>query len=54
MEKLVEATEIGPDQVLRLVSEYNCRVACGIPIHPFLFKIWQNGISKLWEKRRNR
>lgn len=54
MERLAEGSRIESDQVIRLVSEYNCQVACGIPIHPFLFKIWQGGISKLWEKRKNR
>lgn len=53
MERLAGEDNPNSDQVIRLVSEYNCQVACGIPIHPFLFKIWQDGISKLWNIRKN-
>ncbi len=39
------------NEVLRLVYEYNCQVAMGIPIHPFMFKLWQDEIDKFWKER---
>jgi hypothetical protein len=36
-------------EVLRLVSEYNCQVIGGFPIHNWLFSRWHNEVKELWE-----
>ncbi len=41
-------TPISSEQVLRLVSEYNCQVIQGIPILDWLYKRWQHDIEELW------
>jgi hypothetical protein len=51
MEELSHAKRLEPKQVLRLVSEYNCQVACGFPIHNWLFSLWHSEIDILWKKR---
>lgn len=38
-------------QVMRLVSEYNCQVVGGFPIHDRLFQRWHGEIRELWERR---
>lgn len=37
------------ENILRLVSEYNCQVEMGIPIHPWLWQRWHGDISDLWD-----
>jgi len=54
MEQLSNSERVDSEQVLRLVSEYNCHVACGLPIHNFVFKLCRNKIEKLWTKRRKK
>lgn len=51
IERLSNDSVIEEKQIMRLVSEYNCQVTCGFPIHNRLFKFWHNGIKKLWENR---
>ena len=46
-----QKTEVDLPEVLRLVSEYNCQVVSGIPIHKQLFKWWHDDIQKLWDER---
>lgn len=52
MEKLSRTKRVYSEQVIRLASEYNCQVACGIPIHNWLFKMWHGEIDLLWSRRR--
>lgn len=54
MEQLSQGEKDDPEQVLRLVSEYNCHVACGMPIQAFVFKFCRNKIAKLWIKRKKK
>jgi hypothetical protein len=54
MEQLSRSERVDSEQVLRLVSEYNCHVACGLPIHNIVFKLCHNKIEKLWNKRRKK
>jgi len=51
MEKLLESSEIKIEQVMRLVSEYNCQVVSGFPIPNFFFKLSYNEITELWKCR---
>ncbi len=51
MERLSENRIIKPEQVVRLVSEYNCQLACGFPIHNLLFQLWHDEIEVLWKHR---
>lgn len=53
MERLAEQNNVQESDVIRLVSEYNCQVSGGIPIHNFLFARWHEGIEELWKKRHN-
>lgn len=52
LEVLSKDSKPNLEEVLRLVSEYNCQVACGFPIHNMLFTIWHKEIDKFWSKRR--
>lgn len=52
MENLSKENNPQESHVIRLVSEYNCQVAYGTPIHNWLFKIWHDEINLLWNKRR--
>lgn len=38
-------------EVMRLVSEYNCKVVAGIPIPARLWNQWHDQIRALWERR---
>ncbi len=51
IERLLKERRIDEKQAMRLVAEYNCQVAYGFPIHNRLFKLWHDGIKKLWEDR---
>jgi hypothetical protein len=51
LDRLRETNDFSLQQVMRLVSEYNCQVVSGIPIHNKMFKNWQNEIKELWEVR---
>lgn len=48
LERLGGTSELEEPQVLRVVSEYNCQVTKGFPVHPFLFKWWHDEIMELW------
>lgn len=41
-------TPVSPEQVLRLVYEYNCQVVQGIPILNWLYKRWQGDVEEAW------
>lgn len=51
MERLSRDAEIDDADVIRLVSEYNCVVSGGIPIHNYFFNRWHDEIKSLWLKR---
>ena len=51
MEKLDKEKRLQETQVIRLVSEYNCQVSSGVPIHSFLFRRWHDDINELWKQR---
>jgi hypothetical protein len=51
LERLQAADRLDLPQVMRLVSEYNCQVIAGFPIHPRLFSWWHDEISELWRRR---
>lgn len=38
-------------EVMRLVSEYNCQLTAGFPIHDKLFSFWHDEIDGLWKNR---
>lgn len=41
-------------EVVRLVSEYNCRIAQGLPIPGLLYNHRRNYLNKLWAQRKRR
>lgn len=49
--RLLGSEELKESQVMRLVSEYDCQLVAGFPIHNRLFKLWQGEIQDLWEQR---
>ncbi len=51
LERLKKTATLDVPQVMRLVSEYNCQVVDGIPIHSWLFMRWHAEIRDLWENR---
>ena len=51
MEKLSHEKRINSKDIIRLVSEYNCQIACGFPIHNWVFAQCHNEIDKFWAKR---
>ncbi|MFQ5850970.1 MAG: hypothetical protein ACE5JU_10330 [Candidatus Binatia bacterium] len=51
LERLRGTSDMDLPQVLRLISEYNCRVVTGIPIHNWLFTRWGDEIRELWQQR---
>lgn len=52
LERLMNMPDVTLPQVLRLLSEYNCQVAAGIPIHNRVFNFWRNDIHELWNQRQ--
>ncbi len=50
-ERLQDTGNVNDAQVLRLVSEYNCQVVAGLPVHNWLFGKWHNGILEQWNRR---
>lgn len=38
-------------EVMRLVSEYNCRVVAGMPIPSLVWRRWHDEIALLWQRR---
>lgn len=51
LERLSGDSDITEVKVMRLVSEYNCQVVQGFPIHNRLFKMWHDEVQELWNKR---
>lgn len=51
LETLSKTTDVTEAKVMRLVSEYNCQVIQGFPIHNYLFGLWHDEIQELWNKR---
>jgi hypothetical protein len=52
LEELKERGPVDERQVMRQVSEYNCQVACGLPIPNWLFSRWNDEIRELWDARQ--
>jgi hypothetical protein len=46
---LITRGQLDQTEVLRLVSEYNCQVIDGFPIHSWLFNRWHNEVKELWD-----
>lgn len=46
--RLSGTEEMQLPHVMRLVSEYNCQLAKGIPVHRWLYDRWRGEISDLW------
>lgn len=51
LERISGTDDLSTSEVLRLVSEYNCQVITGIPIHNWLFSLWCEEIRELWDQR---
>jgi hypothetical protein len=51
LERLKASGSLDAQQVLRLVSEYNCQVIGGFPIHPWIYRHWHDEIHELWTQR---
>lgn len=51
LERLVQNKVADLSQVMRIVSEYNCLVTMGMPIHNWLFNKWHDEIKELWDER---
>lgn len=52
IERLSNNTSINENDVLRLVSEYNCQVAQGFPIPNWFFNLHHDYIKSLWYKNK--
>jgi len=53
LETIYKSDELNLENVLRLVSEYNCLVVSGIPVHKIMFNLFYREISDLWDERKN-
>jgi hypothetical protein len=53
MERLKENGTLNINDVLRLVSEYNCQVAQGFPIPNWFFSLQHDYIKNLWDKNNS-
>jgi hypothetical protein len=51
LENLKTSENINTEQVMRLVSEYNCKVVKGFPILNKMFKWWHDEIEQAWKER---
>lgn len=51
LERLDKSKKYTEADVMRLVSEYNCQVASGFPIHNWIFNKWHQEIKSLWDSR---
>lgn len=51
LERLQQDASLTEPRVMRLLSEYNCQVVGGFPIHAALFRRWRGEIRELWERR---
>lgn len=51
LEQLAGSRKVDLSEVMRYVSEYNCQVVGGLPIHNWLFKRWHGEISDHWQQR---
>lgn len=49
----IEQPSVDLTQVLRLVSEYNCQVVGGLPIHRWFYNRWHDEIEELWQLRQS-
>jgi hypothetical protein len=49
LEEIIKEDSPKIEEVMRLVSEYNCIVSVGIPIPKWLFKIHHDEIAKIWK-----
>lgn len=48
LENLMGSSEIKTEEVMRLVSEYNCQVVNGFPIPNWFFKMQHDNIAEFW------
>jgi hypothetical protein len=51
LDRLLQAKDTDLPHVMRLISEYNCQVVSGLPIHNWIFNRWHNEICELWQDR---
>jgi hypothetical protein len=51
LERLKTSQVLDLPSVLRLVSEYNCQVVSGFPVHPWFFNRYHDEMSELWKMR---
>jgi hypothetical protein len=49
LRRIVKGSSASVETVLRVVSEYNCQVEMGLPVHSWLWRRWHNDISDLWD-----
>lgn len=54
LDQLQKSPNLDERQIMRLVTEYNCQVVGGFPIHPGLFWLWGDEIRELWQSRSAR
>lgn len=54
MERLDAEKDVTESQVMRLVSEFNCEVSSGFPIHQKLYNHFHDEIQELWETRKEK
>jgi hypothetical protein len=50
LQRLLDSDDVEATQAVRLVSEYDCQVVSGIPIHNWLFSKWHDDIQELWQE----
>lgn len=53
LEQYERNPNISVPEVMKLVTEYNCQVACGFPIPDFMFWHCHDEIRDLWNERHN-
>jgi hypothetical protein len=51
IERLSGTEDMQLSHVMRLVSEYNCQLAKGIPVHRWLYDRWRAETSDLWSRK---
>ncbi len=51
LDRLQTSHDLDEGQIMRLVTEYNCQLVGGFPIHPWLFRLWGDEIKELWMHR---
>ena len=49
LERLCEQESPELQEVMRLVAEYNCAMASGVPIPGWFFRMYHDEIQKIWD-----